>query len=44
VPGGTFVLRNLRNASDEMILAEAMIYFVFVGTVALAATLLAHLF
>jgi hypothetical protein len=38
------VLKHLRQASDEMILAEAMIYFVFVGTIALVATLAAHLF
>lgn len=38
------MLRNLRGASDEMILAEAMIYFVFVGAIALVATLASHLF
>lgn len=37
------MLRNLRKASDEIILAEAMIYFVFVGAIALVATLAAHL-
>ena len=38
------MLRNLRKASDEMILAEAMIYFVFVGTIALVATIASHVF
>jgi hypothetical protein len=38
------MLRNLRKASDEMILAEALIYFVFVGAIALVATLASHLF
>jgi hypothetical protein len=38
------VLRKMENASDEMILAEAMIYFVFIATIALAATLAVHLF
>jgi len=33
------MFKNLRTASDEMILAEALIYFVFIGTLALAATL-----
>jgi hypothetical protein len=37
------MLRNLRKASDELILAEAMVYFVFVGAIALAATLAATL-
>lgn len=38
------MLRNLRRASDEMILAEAMVYFVLIGALALAATLVSHLF
>jgi hypothetical protein len=38
------MLRNLRKSSDEMILAEAMIYFVFIGTIALLATLASHIF
>jgi hypothetical protein len=38
------MLRNLRGASDELILAEAMVYFVFVGVIALAATLASHIF
>ena len=33
------MFKNLRTASDEMILAEALIYFVFIGTLALGATL-----
>ncbi len=33
------MFKNLRAASDEMILAEALIYFVFIGTLTLGATL-----
>jgi hypothetical protein len=33
------MFKNLRTASDEMILAEALIYFVFIGTLTLGATL-----
>ncbi|HUN30345.1 MAG TPA: hypothetical protein VMV65_11115 [Alphaproteobacteria bacterium] len=37
------MFKNLRTASDEMILAEALIYFVFIGTLALGATLASQL-
>jgi hypothetical protein len=33
------MFKNLRTASDEMILAEALIYFVFIGSATLVATL-----
>jgi hypothetical protein len=38
------VLNRLKSLSEEMILAEALIYFVFVGTLALAATLATQIF
>jgi hypothetical protein len=38
------MLSKLRKTSDEMILAEALIYFVVIGTVALVATIASHLF
>jgi hypothetical protein len=38
------MLNRLRTLSDEMILAEALIYFVFIGTIALAATLASRIF
>ncbi len=38
------MLRNLRKASDEMILAEALVYFVLIGALALIATLASRLF
>lgn len=38
------MLRNLRKASDELILAEAMVYFVFIAAIALVATFAARLF
>jgi hypothetical protein len=36
---GSMMFKNLRTASDEMILAEALIYFVFIGSATLIATL-----
>lgn len=36
------MLKRLRVLSDEMILAEALIYFVLIGTVAVIATLVAR--
>lgn len=36
------MLDRLKRASDEIVLAEALIYFVFIGTGALIATLLAR--
>jgi hypothetical protein len=38
------MLNRLRGTSDEMILAEALIYFVFIGTLALTATLATQVF
>jgi hypothetical protein len=38
------MLNRLRTLSDEMILAEALIYFVFIGVLALAATLVSRIF
>lgn len=37
------MFKNLRTASDEVILAEALIYFVFIGSAALIATLASQL-
>ncbi|HTZ54239.1 MAG TPA: hypothetical protein VMB20_04185 [Candidatus Acidoferrum sp.] len=38
------MFKNLRTAaSDEVILAEALIYFVFIGTATLIATLASQL-
>ena len=36
-------MKHLRTASDEMILAEALIYFVFIGALALSATIVTSL-
>jgi hypothetical protein len=36
------MLNRLKRASDEMVLAEALVYFVFIGSLALIATLLAR--
>jgi hypothetical protein len=36
------MLNRLKRASDEMVLAEALIYFVIIGSLALIATLLAR--
>lgn len=33
------MFKRLRTASEEILLAEALIYFVFIGTLTLAATL-----
>jgi len=38
------MLRNLPKASDEIILAEALVYFVLIGTLALVATLVTRFF
>jgi len=35
------MLNKLRRASDEIVLAEALIYFVFIASIALIATLVA---
>lgn len=40
---GSTMFKNLRTASDEMILAEALIYFVFIGSATLVATLASQL-
>jgi hypothetical protein len=36
------MLNRLKRASDEIVLAEALIYFVFIASIALVATLLAR--
>ena len=36
------MMKRLEKVSDEMLLAEALIYFVFVGAIALIATIVAH--
>ncbi len=38
------MLNRFRTLSDEMILAEALIYFVFIGMLALAAALASRIF
>lgn len=35
------MLNKIRRASDEIVLAEALIYFVFVASIAVIATLIA---
>ncbi len=36
------IANRLKRASDEIVLAEALIYFVFIASIALIATLVAH--
>lgn len=36
--------KRLSQMTDEMRLAEAMLYFVFVGAIAVGATIAAHIF
>ena len=36
------MLKRLKRASDELVLAEALIYFVFIASIALVATLVAN--
>jgi hypothetical protein len=36
------MLKRFPKASDEAVLAEALVYFVFVATIALVATIVAH--
>ena len=38
------MLNRLKRASDEIVVAEALIYFVFIASLALIATLVAHAF
>jgi hypothetical protein len=35
-------LKRFETASDEIVLAEALVYFVFIGAIALIATFVAH--
>jgi hypothetical protein len=35
------MLNRLKRASDEIVLAEALIYFVFIAAIALTATVIA---
>ena len=36
------MLKRLNHISDEMIVAQALIYFVFIGAIAIVATIVAH--
>ena len=36
------MLKRLNRVSDEMLVAEALIYFVFIGGIAVIATIAAH--
>ena len=36
------MLKRLNRVSDEMIVAEALIYFVFIGVIAIVATIAAR--
>ncbi len=38
------MMKRLNQVSDEMRVAEALIYFVFVGGIAVIATIAAHMF
>ncbi len=38
------MLKRLSAVSDELVLAEALIYFVFIGVIAIGATLVSRMF